>query len=197
MWDEPDDDPSSTDSVRVRKPISPSGGACTTASVLHSPAVKAASRCGWMVERFETVERTGAVAVNEPFMLRGLTPPADPLDRSEQIDRLIDSVSHVPGSTLYRAGMTEHPENYEDVSVYGLDDDVEQEMLLVQNECTFIWSNKEGWPVGVIMSYVFRDGKFWLTASSQRARISAVRRDPARLHRRDLDRARRWPATRP
>ena len=30
----------------------------------------------------------------------------------------------------------------------------------------------------MIMSYVFRDGQFWLTASSQRARISAVRRDP-------------------
>jgi len=74
--------------------------------------------------------------------------------------------------------MSTHPENYEDVTVYGLDDDVEQEMLLAQNECTFIWSNKEGWPVGVIMSYVFRDGKFWLTASNQRARISAVRRDP-------------------
>jgi general stress protein 26 len=74
--------------------------------------------------------------------------------------------------------MSEHPENYEDVTVYGLDDAVETEMLDAQNECTFIWSNKEGWPVGVIMSYVHRDGKFWLTASSQRARISAVKRDP-------------------
>ena len=27
----------------------------------------------WMVERFETVERIGDVAVNEPFILRGLT----------------------------------------------------------------------------------------------------------------------------
>ena len=51
-------------------------------------------------------------------------------------------------------------------------------MLALQKECTFIWSNKKGWPVGVIMSYVFRDGKFWLTASSQRARMSAVQRDP-------------------
>lgn len=74
--------------------------------------------------------------------------------------------------------MAEHPENYEDVTVYGLDDDVEEQLLLTHNECTFIWSNKEGWPVGVIMSYVWRDGCFWLTASSQRARISAVRRDP-------------------
>jgi nitroimidazol reductase NimA-like FMN-containing flavoprotein (pyridoxamine 5'-phosphate oxidase superfamily) len=74
--------------------------------------------------------------------------------------------------------MSTHPENYEDVTVYGLDDEIEHEMLQLQNECTFIWSNKEGWPVGVIMSYVYRDGSFWLTASSQRARISAVRRDP-------------------
>jgi general stress protein 26 len=74
--------------------------------------------------------------------------------------------------------MTEHPENYEDVTIYGLDDDVENELLQAHNECTFIWSNKEGWPVGVIMSYVHREGKFWLTASGQRARVSAVRRDP-------------------
>ena len=70
------------------------------------------------------------------------------------------------------------PANYEDVTVYGLDDDVEQQLLLAHNECTFIWSNKDGWPVGVIMSYVWHEGCFWLTASSQRARIAAVRRDP-------------------
>ena len=70
------------------------------------------------------------------------------------------------------------PEDYEDVTVYGLDADVEERLLLAHNECTFIWSNKEGWPVGVIMSYIWRRGRFWLTASSQRARISAVRRDP-------------------
>lgn len=69
-------------------------------------------------------------------------------------------------------------ENYEDVTVYGLDEDVEQQLLLAHNECTFIWSNKDGWPVGVIMSYVWRDGSFWLTASGQRLRIAAVRRDP-------------------
>ena len=71
-----------------------------------------------------------------------------------------------------------HPENYEDVTVYNLDATDEEELLLAHNECTFIWSNKEGWPVGVIMSYVWRNGKFWLTASGQRARIAAVRRDP-------------------
>ena len=27
----------------------------------------------WMVERFETVQRVGDVAINQPFILRGLT----------------------------------------------------------------------------------------------------------------------------
>jgi general stress protein 26 len=84
--------------------------------------------------------------------------------------------------------MADHPEttdlddsgaqDYEDVTMYTLDADVETELLLAHNECTFIWSNKEGWPVGVIMSYIWRDGRFWLTASGQRARVAAVRRDP-------------------
>ncbi len=80
--------------------------------------------------------------------------------------------------------MSEHPDeyvapgNYEDVTKYDLEADDEEELLLAHNECTFIWANKEGWPVGVIMSYVWVDGKFWLTATSQRARIHAVRRDP-------------------
>ena len=72
-----------------------------------------------------------------------------------------------------------HPEeNYEDVTVYDLDSADEEALLLAHNECTFVWANREGWPVGVIMSYVWVDSRFWLTASRQRARISAVRRDP-------------------
>ena len=75
--------------------------------------------------------------------------------------------------------MTDHAaEDYEDVTMYTLDADVEEQLLRAHNECTFIWSNKEGWPVGVIMSYVWRRGRFWLTASGQRARVAAVRRDP-------------------
>ena len=68
--------------------------------------------------------------------------------------------------------------NYEDVSVYALDDDVREHILNTQNECSFVWSTRDHSPMGVIMSYVWRDGKFWLTATSQRARIFAIRRDP-------------------
>ncbi len=67
---------------------------------------------------------------------------------------------------------------YDDVSSYTLDDDDERLLLESQDECTFIWANKEGWPVGVIMSYVWRDGAFWLSVSSLRVRVAAVQRDP-------------------
>ena len=50
--------------------------------------------------------------------------------------------------------------NYEDVTVYTLDNEDEERMLKLQTECTFIWANKEGWPVGVIMSYVWAKGCF-------------------------------------
>ncbi len=68
--------------------------------------------------------------------------------------------------------------NYEDLSEWGLDPDAEEAMLAAQTECTFIWANKQGWPVGVIMSFIWRKGRFWLTAADRRARIAAVRRDP-------------------
>ena len=73
---------------------------------------------------------------------------------------------------------TDAIDDYEDVTVYTLESDTEAELLAAQNELTFTWANKEGWPVGVIMSYVFSEGRFWLTASEQRKRIAAVRRDP-------------------
>ena len=67
---------------------------------------------------------------------------------------------------------------YEDLTAYGLDEADEAALLAEQDECTFMWATKEGWPVGVIMAYVWRDSRFWLTAAGHRARIHAVRRDP-------------------
>ena len=68
-------------------------------------------------------------------------------------------------------------ENYEEVSNLTLADDDRETLLKTQNECVFTWRTSDGWPIGVVMSYVWRDGKIWLTASSQRPRIRAVRRD--------------------
>ena len=69
-------------------------------------------------------------------------------------------------------------EDYEDVSMFSLSP--ERELLLYekQTECTFMWTNKAGEPVGVIMNYVFRQDRFWLTATRRRARVPAIERDP-------------------
>lgn len=72
----------------------------------------------------------------------------------------------------------EEIDNYEMVSVYRLNDEDQQALLLAQKECVFNWCTKDEWPMGVIMSYIWRDGRVWLTAGAHRHRISAVRRNP-------------------
>lgn len=67
---------------------------------------------------------------------------------------------------------------YEDLSPFRLSEAERDELLSTQLECTFCWSTKDGAPVGVIMAHLWRDGRVWLTATSQRARIGALHRDP-------------------
>ena len=68
--------------------------------------------------------------------------------------------------------------NYEELTIAGLSADVEARLLRSQTECSFIWANREGWPVGLTMSFLFSGGSFWLTTSGQHKRVAAVRRDP-------------------
>ena len=68
--------------------------------------------------------------------------------------------------------------DYDDVTQYGLDNDVREEILRKQIECTFIWGPKNHWAVGVLMTYLWKDGSFWVSATSQRKRIAAIKRDP-------------------
>jgi general stress protein 26 len=68
-------------------------------------------------------------------------------------------------------------EDFEDVSGFSLTEEREQILYEKQTECTFMWTNRAGEPVGVIMNYVLRDGSFWLTATRRRARIAAIERD--------------------
>jgi general stress protein 26 len=67
---------------------------------------------------------------------------------------------------------------YEDLSPFQLNEEQRDALLRTQTECTFCWTTKDGAPMGVIMGYVWRDGRVWTTATSQRARIKAIRRDP-------------------
>ena len=74
--------------------------------------------------------------------------------------------------------MSELPENYEKVSIYPVDPEVREQLRATQSECVFNWATKDGWPMGVIMSCFWHDGRMWLTAGANRHRVSAIRRDP-------------------
>ena len=74
--------------------------------------------------------------------------------------------------------MSDAVQDYEQVSIYYLDEDAKQKLLSDSRECVFNWSTRDGWPMGVIMSCIWKDGRMWLTSGAQRHRISAMRRDP-------------------
>lgn len=72
----------------------------------------------------------------------------------------------------------EFVDSYEDVSIFTLDNEAERELLSTQTECTFMWSTASGDPVGVIMNFLERDGRFWLTCTRRRKRVAAVEARP-------------------
>ncbi len=67
---------------------------------------------------------------------------------------------------------------WEDLGGYVLEDADEADLLARQIECTFIWTNKSGHPLGAIVNFIYRNGRIWLTATSARPRVAAVRADP-------------------
>ena len=69
-------------------------------------------------------------------------------------------------------------EEHEVVSIYPFSDEEKEALLSSARECTFNWSTKDGWPVGVIHAFVWRDGRGWITCGAHRHRVAAIRRDP-------------------
>ena len=72
----------------------------------------------------------------------------------------------------------EYADDYENVAQYTLDDPMEEELLTKQRELVYMWTTKAGEPVGVIQSFLYHEGKFWMTCAEFRKRVPAVRRDP-------------------
>ena len=62
-----------------------------------------------------------------------------------------------------------------DVSV---DDDKRELLYAAQTECCVLWTTRDGWPVGVMHRYVWHDGRFWITCTSARKRVAALRARP-------------------
>ncbi len=69
-------------------------------------------------------------------------------------------------------------EEHEVVSIYPFTDDEREELLSKAGECVFNWSTKDGWPVGVVHAFVWKDGRGWITCGAHRHRVSAIKRDP-------------------
>jgi hypothetical protein len=69
-------------------------------------------------------------------------------------------------------------EEHEVVSIYPFSEEEKEALLSSARECTFNWSTKDGWPVGVIHAFVWRDGRGWITCGAHRHRVAAIRRDP-------------------
>jgi len=69
-------------------------------------------------------------------------------------------------------------EEHEVVSIYPFTDAQREELLSKASECVFNWSTRDGWPVGVVHAFVWRDGRGWITCGRHRHRVAAIRRDP-------------------
>ena len=69
-------------------------------------------------------------------------------------------------------------QDHETVSGYPLDDEQLESLLTNAGECALNWSTRDGWPVGVIHAFLWKDGRFWITCAVHRHRVSAIRRDP-------------------
>jgi general stress protein 26 len=65
----------------------------------------------------------------------------------------------------------------EDLTSLRVDAQTQHQLLAAQGECTFAFATEEGWPAGVVMSYLYRDGVFWLTAATGRSHVRAAQRD--------------------
>ena len=53
--------------------------------------------------------------------------------------------------------MTERLEDFEDVSVYAIEEERREALLSRGRECAVVWSTQDGWPVGVMHIYLWRN----------------------------------------
>ncbi|WZH52422.1 MAG: pyridoxamine 5'-phosphate oxidase family protein [Nocardioides alkalitolerans] len=67
--------------------------------------------------------------------------------------------------------------NLEKLKGTHLDRSDQEELLATQTECSFVFLDDEGWPRGVIMSFIHDKGSIWLTAVEGRAHVKGAERD--------------------
>ncbi|MDH4170669.1 MAG: hypothetical protein OEW42_13890 [Acidimicrobiia bacterium] len=70
------------------------------------------------------------------------------------------------------------PVDYEDLTGMQLTDDELRELVGRGGECVFNWTTRDGYPVGVVVAYLYKDGTFWTTCADRRKRVAALRTRP-------------------
>jgi hypothetical protein len=68
--------------------------------------------------------------------------------------------------------------DYEDLTSMRLDQEALDELLHGRGECIFNWTTKEGYPVGVVVAFIYHEGKFFTTCAERRKRVPALRVRP-------------------
>lgn len=74
--------------------------------------------------------------------------------------------------------MAEPIKDYENLDGMQLTDTELDDLVSANGECIFNWTTKDGFPVGVVVAYIWKDGKFWTTCAERRKRVPALRARP-------------------
>ena len=72
---------------------------------------------------------------------------------------------------------TSQTTDHEKVSIYPFSDEEQEQLMNNSAECVLMWSTSDGWPVGVTHSFLWHEGKIWLTFTAHRHRATAIKRD--------------------
>ena len=73
--------------------------------------------------------------------------------------------------------MSDTSHDHEVVSIYQMSDEQIDRLMTEARECVLMWSTRDGWPVGVVHAFVWKDQRVWLTFADHRHRSAAIRRD--------------------
>jgi hypothetical protein len=68
--------------------------------------------------------------------------------------------------------------DFEDFTKMALDRPQLEELVGEAGQCVLNWTTRDGYPVGVVVSYVYRHGSFWTNCASRRRRVEALRARP-------------------
>lgn len=61
-----------------------------------------------------------------------------------------------------------------DFAAFALEPEQVAALVGARGECVFNWTTSDGYPTGVVVAYVYRDGSFWTNCASHKKRVIAL-----------------------